>query len=448
MSNPENHTTTPESAARFVTERLQQNGHVATFAGGCVRDRLLAKQPTDFDIATDALPERVVELFPRALEVGKAFGVIIVQHDGHNIEVATFRLEGGYEDGRHPEHVSFSTNIEDDAHRRDFTINAMFYDPVADKVLDFVHGRDDLEKRIIRCVGKAEERFGDDHLRMLRAVRFASRFEFTLDAETHEAIQTHAAQIQRISPERIREELTRTFMQAQRAGDALTLLDDVGLLAHVLPEVAALKGTEQPPQYHPEGDVFKHVVLMLNTMDERTPELIYAVLFHDIGKPATAEFSDGRIRFNGHAELGETMAQTIMRRLRFSNQMIDDVAACVLRHMRFIDVQKMRKAKLRRMIGAPVFPTELELHRLDCLSSHGMLDNFDFLTTYRADMLAEPVLPKPWITGRDILGLDVKEGPDVGKWHRLAYDQQLDGVITSREALLSWLADAIATERA
>ena len=278
------------SAAHDVVARLQAHGHVAYWAGGCVRDRLLGRTPTDYDIATDALPENVIALFPGALEVGRAFGVLIVQHLGHDIEVATFRVEGGYEDGRHPDVVAFSKDARADAKRRDFTINAMFYDPVADALHDFVEGQQDLAKGVIRCVGVATERFHDDHLRMLRAVRFATRFEFQLHAETRAAIQQHAAHIARISPERVREELTRTLMEAQRPGDALALLDELGLLVHIVPEVCALKEQEQPPEFHPEGDVFTHVVMMLNAMQERSPTVIYAVLFHDIGKPATAEF--------------------------------------------------------------------------------------------------------------------------------------------------------------
>ena len=440
---------TPEcaaSAARDIVARLQEQGHVAYWAGGCVRDRLLDRTPTDYDIATDALPEDVIALFPGALEVGRAFGVLIVQHAGCDIEVATFREEGGYEDGRHPDVVTFSTEARDDAKRRDFTVNAMFYDPVSDTLHDFVGGQQDLADGIIRCVGVAADRFRDDHLRMLRAVRFATRFGFELHADTRDAIRRQASHITRISPERIREELTRILMEAQRAGDALALLDTLGLLEHILPEVSALKEQAQPPQYHPEGDVFTHVVLMLNTMAARSPTLIFAVLFHDIGKPATAEFRDGRIRFNGHAEIGADMAVDIMKRLRFSRQMIEDVKHCVQRHMRFIDVSNMRKSTLRRLIGADIFDAELELHRLDCLSSHGMLDNYHFLQQYRADMQAEPVLPKPWVNGRDILALGIPEGPAIGEWHRRAYDQQLEGSVDSREALLKWLEAELASD--
>ncbi len=433
-------------AARDVVARLQTQGHVTYWAGGCVRDRLLNLEPADYDIATAATPEEVISLFPGALEVGRAFGVLIVQQGGFDIEVATFREEGGYEDGRHPDFVSFSTDARDDALRRDFTINAMFYDPIADTLHDFVEGQQDVTRRLIRCVGRAADRFRDDHLRMMRAVRFATRFGFQLTAETRAAIQQHATHITRISPERIREELTRTMMEAQRAGDALALLDDLGLLGQILPEVSALKEQEQPPQFHPEGDVLTHVIMMLNTMEVRSPTVIYAVLFHDIAKPATAEFSKGRIRFNGHAELGADMAADIMKRLRFSRQMIEDVGNCVRRHMRFIDVPNMRRSTLRRMVGADIIDAELELHRLDCLSSHGMLDNYEFLQKYRADMAAEPVLPAPWVTGRDIMALGIPEGRAIGEWHRRAYDQQLEGNVDSREALLAWLKEALTNE--
>jgi poly(A) polymerase len=439
-----------EKGAKSILVTLRQHGHTAFWAGGCVRDRLLGRPPKDIDIATSARPDEIEPLFPRTVPVGKAFGVITVIQDNLAYEVATFRREEGYTDGRHPARVDF-TDAREDALRRDFTINALFYDPVDDIVIDYVDGRKDLKRQCIRAVGDPDERFKEDHLRMLRAIRFAATLDFALATDTEAAIRRHAAQLRRISAERIRDELTRTFVGARQPGDTLHLLLDTGLLAAVLPEVAALAGVEQPAEFHPEGDVFVHTALMLNLLGPppRSEELVWAVLLHDIGKPLTQRWGAGadgrqRIRFDGHDRAGADLADDLLARLKFSNHQRQIITHCVRNHMRFMHVQEMRKAKLRAMIGAPTFPLELELHRVDCLSSHGAQDNYAFLRAYQQQLAEEPALPPAWIRGQDLLALGLPRGPAIGHWLRQAYTRQLEGDAQDRQALLQWLQTEIA----
>ncbi len=433
----EDHARRRHAATRIIT-RLQDEGHIAYWAGGCVRDMLLGSLPRDYDIATGAPPEAVLACFPHAVAVGKSFGVMMVSCDGFHFETATFRQDHDYQDGRHPGAVTFATPQED-AKRRDFTINAMFYDPVGDRLHDFVNGRADLAARCIRCVGDPGQRFAEDHLRLLRAVRFAATLAFTIEPATAAAIRHHANDLMRISTERIRDEFTRTLLEARQPGAALRMLEDFGLLPVFLPEVSALQHQDQPRAFHPEGDVFNHTAMMLDRMELRDPVLAYAVLLHDIAKPATA-FHDGqRIRFNGHAEEGARMAESILRRMRLPNRIIEAVAACVHGHMRFMEVKKMRRATLRRMTGRPTFELELELHRLDCLASHAMLDNHAFASRARDAFADEPALPPPWINGRDLIALGISPGPRIGAWLQAAYNIQLDGRHSDREALLRWL---------
>ncbi len=442
-----------EHAAREIVARLRAHGHEAFFAGGCVRDRLLGRPSKDIDIATSTQPDTVQELFPDSHAVGKAFGVVIVEQGGYTFEVATFREEGPYSDGRRPDSVSF-TDAEHDAQRRDFTINALFFDPTSDQVLDYINGQEDLKQGIVRAVGDPATRFEEDHLRMLRAVRFAATLEFSLAPATETAIQTSARLIRRISAERIRDEILRTLTEAIKPGDALQLWHELGLLQEMLPEVEALIGVEQPPAFHPEGDVFTHTKLMLDHLGPppRDPVLVFAVLLHDIGKPATKSWgpgSDGedRIRFDGHDRVGAEIAEQILRRLRCSNALIDAVTTCVRNHMRFMHVQEMRKAKLRRWLKEPTFPIELELHRVDCLSSHADLSNYDFVKQRVGEWANEPKLPDPWISGADLIKCGLSEGPRIGHWKREAYARQLDGMEPDRDALLKWLKTQLAEDR-
>jgi len=436
-----------ETHATRIVQRLRDAGFTAYWAGGCVRDRLMGRAPKDIDIATNAPPDAIPPLFEKTVAIGKSFGVIGVVMDKHLYEVATFRRDAAYEDGRRPTSVTF-TDAKEDAQRRDFTVNALFYDPLDDKVIDYVDGVADIERRVLRTVGRAEERFQEDHLRLLRAIRFASVLDFTIEPATFAAIQTHADLLKRISVERIQQELTRTWLEAIRPGDALQLLLDSGLLRVVLPEVAAMDGQEQPPEFHPEGDVFQHTKIMMNLMGERDTVLAWSVLLHDIGKPPTASLGPGRdgetrIRFDGHDKVGERMAREILSRLRFPNKIIEAVCTCIGNHMRFMHVQEMRNAKLRRFVGSPFFDTEMELHRLDCLSSHGMLDNYTFLQSYMNQLAHEPVLPEPWLTGHDILAMGVPKGPEVGRWLRRAYELQLEGAASDRESLLALIRKEI-----
>lgn len=437
-----NKTTEIYDTAVAIVIELQREGFITYWAGGCVRDRLLEIVPHDYDIVTNATPDEVQRIFPHSTAVGKNFGVVVVTFHGFVFEVATFREDMDYVDGRRPTRVVFVTP-EEDAKRRDFTINAMFYDPVKDKLHDFVNGQADLAAKCIRCVGDASRRFAEDHLRMLRGVRFATRFGFEIAPETVDAIRMHAGSISKISKERIQVELTRTLLEAQKPGQAILLMESLGLLEIIIPAVALMRKQEQPPQYHPEGDVLTHTIMMLDDMSYRDTVLAYATLFHDIGKPPTATHDGTRLRFNHHAEVGAEMAYKIMKELHFPTKTIEAVTLCVRNHMHFMDVQNMRKSTLRRFVGGSNFETEMELHRLDCGASHGMLDNYEFLKNKIIEMEKEPVLPPKWITGKDIMNLGIKEGPEIGKWIRVAYDAQLNAEQPDREALLAWLKNKL-----
>jgi len=432
--------------ALLAVQRLQSSGFTAYWAGGCVRDMLMGQSPRDYDIATTATPSEVIRLFPGSLTVGKSFGVVQARMSDVLLEVATFRKDLAYKDGRRPEAISYADPITD-ARRRDFTINAMFYDPVSENLYDYAAGRDDLQSRVIRCVGEPEMRITEDYLRMLRAVRFASTLEFSLEQQTAAVIRKRASLISRVSPDRIRQELTRTLLEARHAGDALVLLDHLRLLEIVLPEINAMKGQAQPPEFHAEGDVFRHTFLMLNMMHDATLILAWALLLHDVGKPVTAKVVGGRIRFNGHASEGAELATSILRRLRFPVDAIRDITYCIRNHMRFMDVPNMKRSTLRKLVGAPTFTTELELHRLDCLASHGDLTNYHLLVNFQRDLQAEPVLPKPWVNGNDIIAIGLPEGPQIGAWWNRAYDAQLEGRFDSKEELLKWLRNQIESSR-
>lgn len=430
--------TLPQRLARDVVHRLQSAGFTAYWAGGCVRDLLRGAVPHDYDIATSAVPDDVMRLFPRSNAVGKAFGVVRISHEGAEFEVATFRTDNDYTDGRRPRSVCFSDPLHD-AQRRDFTINAMFYDPGAGCVRDLVNGLEDLRAGIIRCVGDPFRRMEEDYLRMLRAARFSGTFGFVIEPGTANAIRANAARITSISPERVRDEFVRLLLESRQPGQALRTLDELGLLEPVLPEIAALKTQEQPPEFHPEGTVWEHTLIMLDAMSLRTPELGMAVLLHDIGKPPTATFDGKRLRFNRHAEIGAAMAETILRRLRFSNDATAAVVTAVRNHMKPIDAERMRKATLRQWVASPTFATELELHRLDCASSHGKLNNYEFLLNFRNEQAADAQLPAPWIRGEDVLAKGIPPGPRVGELLRQAFEAQLDGRFPDKDSLLTWL---------
>jgi tRNA nucleotidyltransferase/poly(A) polymerase len=421
-----------------VVRRLHRHGHIAYFAGGCVRDALLGFRPKDIDVATDARPEEVQRIFARTVPVGAKFGVIRVLENECEFEVATFRSDGAYLDGRRPETVNFSS-AEEDARRRDFTINGMFYEPIADAVVDYVGGREDLERRVIRAIGEANLRFGEDRLRMLRAVRFAAALDFEIDTETWNALRADASQIKVVSPERIRDELMKILADAHRVR-GFDLLDASGLLEQILPEVSALKGCEQPPQFHPEGDVYVHTRKMLEFLSpDASPLLALMVLLHDIGKPPTQTCDpvEGRIRFNGHDEVGAGMTIAVMERLRFSSDEIEAVASAVRSHMMFKDVPKMRPAKLRRFMARENFGLELELHRVDCLSSHGDLENFEFLLQKEKEFENEPLIPPPLVNGHDLIALGLTPGPRFREILEKVQTAQLEGEIHLRDEALA-----------
>jgi poly(A) polymerase len=426
-------------AALALARRLKAAGHEAFFAGGCVRDRLLEHPPEDYDIATSALPAEVLKIFPGSNEVGAHFGVVIAKHGGHHVEIATFRTDGSYRDGRRPESVTFSTPQED-ARRRDFTINGLFEVPETGEVIDFVGGLPDLKAGVIRAIGDPKARFTEDGLRLLRAVRFAARMGFTIEPETDAALRDRASLLDRISPERIRDEFSKILTSPRRRAGVEHLVD-TDLIRHFMPEVLPLVGCEQPPEWHPEGDVYTHTLIMLGMLAPDAPlDLCLAVLLHDIAKPPCRTVDEtGRIRFNGHDAMGAQIAETILRRLRYPNSVIDAVVPMVARHMQFMNVQKMRVAKLKRFMAEPTFDREMELHRVDCASSNGFTDNYEFLQAKEAEFAAEPLIPPPLVTGRDLIKLGLQPGPRFREILEAIQTEQLEGRILTRESALECL---------
>jgi poly(A) polymerase len=426
-------------AALALAAKLKDRGHQALFAGGCVRDRLLGHAPEDYDIATSAVPSEVLGIFPGSNEVGAHFGVVIAKHGGHHVEIATFRTDGSYRDGRRPESVTFSNPVED-AQRRDFTINGLFEVPETGEVIDHVGGMADLKAGVIRAIGEPRARFEEDGLRLLRAVRFAARMGFAIEARTDAALRECAPLLDRISPERIRDEFSKILTSPRRRAGVEHLVDS-GLTDHFLPELRATIGCEQPPEWHPEGDVFTHTMIMLGLLEPGAAlDLCLAVLLHDIAKPPCRSIDpDGRIRFNGHDALGAEMAESILRRLRYPNQLIENVTAMVGRHMQFMNVQKMRVAKLKRFMSGPVFTRELELHRVDCASSNGFTDNYDFLLAKEAEFAAEPLIPPPLVSGRDLVAMGLAPGPRFKELLDAVQTEQLEGRIHERGPALELL---------
>jgi poly(A) polymerase len=429
--------------ANSICATLRQHGYQALLAGGCVRDLLLQRSPVDYDVATDAIPEQVMALFPDALAVGAQFGVVVILREGFKVEVATFRADVGYSDGRRPDQVIYTKSAEEDVKRRDFTINGLLMRPENGEVLDFVGGEADLKAGVIRAIGEPDRRFAEDKLRLMRAVRFAARFGFAIEPETLAAIRRHAHEItMAVSAERLRDELTKLLTEgAARRG--FELLDETGLLAAVLPEVAAMKGVEQPPQYHPEGDVWTHTLLMLDELEAGAPgTLAWGVLLHDVGKPPTfrsvAETGD-RIRFDGHVSVGERMGEEICRRFRFSNEETEQILALIANHMRFKDVEQMRPATLKRFVRLPRFEEHMELHRLDCTSSHRRLDAYNFVRRLLVETPPEQIRPSKLLTGDDLREMGYTPGPVFSRILGSLEDAQLEGKVSTRDEAMRYV---------
>ena len=453
-----------KQSAISVVETLREHGHQAYFVGGCVRDLLLGREPADYDVASDAIPDEVMAIFPQTYDVGAQFGVVLVpvveeslqsvilseeagahgapasqskdllvSRHAHCIEVATFRCDVGYSDGRHPDEVRFSRDPREDVQRRDFTINGLLLDPLTNEVLDYVGGKKDLEARIIRAIGDPALRFREDKLRMLRAVRFAARFEYTIEPATFSAIKELASQIHQVSRERVRDELTRMLIEGHTRR-AFELLDETGLLREVLPEIANMKGVEQPPEFHPEGDVWVHTLLLLEKLPRPCPvALAWGALLHDVGKPPTFRRAPDRIRFDEHADVGTKMAEAICRRLRFSNDETEQIMALVENHMRFGHVERMKDSTFKKFIRLPHFEQHLELHRLDSESSHRSLRMYDYTRERMASLSAEAVQPKPLIGGDDLIAMGYQPGPRFKEILGAVEDAQLDGQVRTKE---------------
>jgi poly(A) polymerase len=459
----------PRELATRIVRRLHDAGCSAFWVGGCVRDFLLGRPPGDYDIATSALPEQIEKLFPHTVAVGRKFGVMVVVEDGLQFQVATFRAEADYRDGRRPETVVFA-GARADAERRDFTINGLFYDPLTEKLHDWVGGETDLRAKIIRTIGVPDERFAEDHLRLLRAVRFAAQLDFTIEPQTFAAIKAHAPEIKTISAERVRDELIKLFapwsaggppasfssgtepageppaLQSSPAARGLEFLRTSGLLEHILPEIAATITCEQSPDYHPEGSVFRHLCLMLGKLPpDAQPSLPWAVLLHDVAKPVTAsrDPQTGSIHFYEHEKIGAQMAEQILERLRFPRKQIEEIVTAVRFHMQFKDAPQMRKATLRRLLLRETFPLELALHRLDCLGSHGQLDIYDFLVEQAAALAQQPEIRPPLLTGADLVALGVKPGPAMGALLAEVREKQLADELKTTDEARNWVQKMI-----
>ena len=432
----------PRELASSICGTLKNAGFQAFLVGGCVRDLLLKLAPADYDVATSATPDEVLRLFPDGVAVGAQFGVILVPRDGMKVEVATFRADIGYSDGRRPDRVEFASSPEEDVQRRDFTINGLLMRHDTGEVLDFVQGQEDLRAGILRAIGEPDRRFTEDKLRMLRAVRFAARFGYQIEHQTFAAIRKHAAEVKQVSAERIREELTKLLTEgAARAG--FELLDLCWLLPLVLPEIARMKGVQQPPQYHREGDVWIHTLMMLEGLPAGSPmTLAWGVLLHDVGKPATfrsAKETGDRIRFDGHVEVGLAIGRELLGRLKFSNDDTEQILSLVEHHMRFKDVARMRPATLKRFVRLPRFEEHMALHRLDCLSSNRNLEAYEYVREFLHATPPEVVQPQKLVTGEDVLALGFKPGPAIGKILASVEEAQLNGELATREEAISFV---------
>ncbi len=434
-----------ETLALTTIKKLRGAGHQAYLVGGCVRDLLLGQKPKDFDISTDARPDRIMDLFPRSGRVGASFGVVLVRDVFPQVEVATFRSDHDYADGRRPGSVHFENDPRQDVLRRDFTINGLMMDPDTGEVLDYVDGRADLERRVVRAIGDPDTRFGEDHLRLLRAVRFAARLGFAIDADTFAAIQRHHALILKVAAERIRDELACILTEGG-ARRGFELLDATGMLADILPEVAAMKGVAQPPEYHPEGDVWTHTLMLLEGLDHPSLTLALGALLHDVGKPPTFRVAE-RIRFDGHVEEGVAMAHCILNRLRFSRDEMEQVEALVANHMKFKDLHRMKDSTLKRFLRMPAFEEHLELHRLDVISSNKRLENYLLAKSKLAEFSEEQMKPERLLTGADLIALGYRPGPRFTEILAAVEDAQLESRIVSRAEALEFVRAAYPVEQ-
>jgi poly(A) polymerase len=423
-----------QKAAEEIVRRLRREKFQAYFVGGCVRDLVMGREPADYDVATDATPDQVLNLYPDSLTVGAQFGVVVVPREGADVEVATFRSDGLYADGRHPQDVRYAKTPEADVRRRDFTINGLLYDPANEKVLDYVGGQADIRRRLVRTIGDPLERFSEDRLRMMRAVRFAARFEFALDAAALAAIRTLAPEIQTVSAERMRDEILKILTEGH-ARRGFELLDQAGLLAQVLPEVKAMQGVQQPSEFHPEGDVWVHTLMMLDGLRAPSRTLALGVLLHDVGKPPTFTVRE-RIRFDNHVEVGAKMAEEISDRLRLATREKERVAELVRHHLRFKDFPKMRRSTQMRFLRMEGFAEHLELHRLDCLASHGDLTNYEMARRMLEETPAEEIKPAPLLRGDDLIERGYTPGPAFKQILQSVEDAQLEGRIHTREDAL------------
>jgi poly(A) polymerase len=424
-----------EALARAVIAKLRGAGHQAYLVGGSVRDLLLGAKPKDFDVSTDARPERIIDLFPQSGQVGAHFGVVLVRDAGSQVEVATFRSDHEYADGRRPASVHFENDPRADVLRRDFTINGLMMEAATGNVLDYVGGRADLESRLVRAIGDPGARFEEDHLRLLRAIRFAARLGFEIDSATFEAVRRHHALILKVSAERVRDELTRILTEGG-ARRGFELLDASGMLADLLPEVAAMKGVGQPPEFHPEGDVWRHTLLLLEGLDHPTPTLAWGALLHDVGKPPTFRVAE-RIRFDGHVEEGVKLAHGILNRLRFSRDDMERVEALIANHMRFKDAHRMKQSTLKRFLRMADFGEHLELHRLDCLAGNRNLENYTLVQRKLEELPEEQLKPAPLVTGADLIAAGYQPGPRFAKMLAAVEDAQLEGRVGSRDEALA-----------
>lgn len=426
-----------------IVRKIRSNGHEAFFVGGCVRDLLMTTEPKEYDITTNAKPEEISKIFKKTIPIGENFGVVLVLYNGFQFEVATYRKDLGYSDGRHPDEVEYTKSVQEDVLRRDFTINGMLLDPMQGRLIDYVGGKDDIERGIIRTIGEPHNRFEEDKLRMLRAVRFSARFKFKIDRGTSDAIVKNCSKINDVSPERIRDEIIKIITQ-DNPGPGVTLLSKLGLLKEVLPDVEAMQGVKQPEEFHPEGDVFLHTCLVLDKLFENTngnysQELAMGALLHDVGKPPTFTVSD-RIRFNAHDRVGADMSRYICRGLRLSNKQIDRIYSLIKEHLRFKDVFKMRKSTLKRFLATPYFHEHLELHRADCLASHGMLDAYNLVLEKLGELEEEDIKPVPIVTGKDLISLGYTPGPIFSDILDYLNEAQLEGIISNKGEAIDYIS--------